>query len=200
MNGRIWVGEASLPAGRAGESPSLGLSEQLTELGFEMGRLKTGTPARVDARTVNYSILERQPGDDEERWFSFDEEAHVLRDQLSCFLTRTTSATHELIRENLDLSPIYGGWLDAKGPRYCPSIEDKIVRFKEKESHQIFLEPESRSSHELYVQGFSTGLPERLQLSMLQTLPGLEKVRFIFSLFFQQDCVPGQDAASSLCC
>lgn len=111
------------------------------------------------------------------RWFSFDASVHVPQPQLPCHLTRTTAATHELIRANLSETPVYGGWVDAKGPRYCPSIEDKIVRFKDKESHQIFLEPEGRTTPELYVQGFSTGLPERLQLALLQTLPGLE-VRF----------------------
>lgn len=175
MGGRIWVGKASMTAGRAGEGASVGLTESLRALGFETGRLKTGTPARVDIRTVDFSKLEEQPGDEEVRWFSFDPEVHHARPQMSCHLTRTTARTHALIRENLHLTPTYGGWVDAKGPRYCPSIEDKIVRFADKESHQVFLEPEGRSSRELYVQGFSTGLPERLQLGLLRTLPGLEQ-------------------------
>ncbi|MCS7225665.1 MAG: tRNA uridine-5-carboxymethylaminomethyl(34) synthesis enzyme MnmG [Gloeomargarita sp. SKYB31] len=174
LGGRIWVGNRSMAAGRAGEFAAEGLTDCLRRLGFEVGRLKTGTPARVDKRTVDYSRLEPQPGDPEVRWFSFDPDVWQEREQLPCYLTRTTPETHRLIRENLHLTPVYGGWVDAKGPRYCPSIEDKIVRFADKESHQIFLEPEGRDIPELYVQGFSTGLPEHLQLALLHTLPGLE--------------------------
>jgi tRNA uridine 5-carboxymethylaminomethyl modification enzyme len=175
LGGRIWVGDKSMEAGRAGEFAATGLTETLNRLGFETGRLKTGTPARVDRRSIDYTHLEPQPGDEDVRWFSFDPEAWVEREQLPCHLTRTTAETHQLIRDNLHLSPVYGGWVDSKGPRYCPSIEDKIVRFADKESHQIFLEPEGRDTPEVYVQGFSTGLPERLQLAMLRSLPGLEK-------------------------
>ncbi|MBF2050952.1 MAG: tRNA uridine-5-carboxymethylaminomethyl(34) synthesis enzyme MnmG [Elainella sp. C42_A2020_010] len=174
LGGRIWVGNKSMAAGRAGEFAAEGLTETLNRLGFETGRLKTGTPARVDCRSVDYSKMEPQPGDPETRWFSFDPEVWVEREQMCCYLTRTTAETHRLIRENLHLSPVYGGWVDAKGPRYCPSIEDKIVRFADKESHQIFIEPEGRDIPELYIQGFSTGLPENLQLQMLRSLPGLE--------------------------
>lgn len=137
MNGTIWVGRQSMSAGRSGEQASVGLTEALVELGFEAGRLKTGTPARVDSRTVDFSVLEAQPGETEPRWFSFDPSAHVDRPQLSCYLTHTTAETHRLIRENLGETPIYGGWVDSKGPRYCPSIEDKIVRFADKGSHQV---------------------------------------------------------------
>jgi len=151
------------------------LTETLHRLGFETGRLKTGTPARVDKRSVDYSQMEIQLGDEQVRWFSFDPEVWVEREQMPCYLTRTTAETHRLIRENLHLSPVYGGWVEAKGPRYCPSIEDKIVRFADKESHQIFIEPEGREIPELYIQGFSTGLPENLQITMLRSLPGLEK-------------------------
>jgi tRNA uridine 5-carboxymethylaminomethyl modification enzyme len=175
LGGRIWVGNKSMAAGRAGEFAAVGLTDTLNRLGFETGRLKTGTPARVDKRSVDYSQMEPQPGDDQVRWFSFDPEVWVEREQMPCYLTRTTPETHRLIRENLHLSPVYGGWVDAKGPRYCPSIEDKIVRFADKESHQIFIEPEGREIPELYIQGFSTGLPENLQVQMLQSLPGLEK-------------------------
>ncbi|BAZ45347.1 glucose inhibited division protein A [Chondrocystis sp. NIES-4102] len=174
LGGRIWVGNKSMEAGRAGEFPAIGLTQTLNQLGFETGRLKTGTPARVDKRSVDYSKMQAQPPDTEMRWFSFDPSAWVVREQMNCHLTRTTPETHRIIRENLHLSPVYGGWVDAKGPRYCPSIEDKIVRFAEKESHQIFIEPEGRDIPELYIQGFSTGLPEKLQLAMLRTLPGLE--------------------------
>lgn len=175
LGGKIWVGNKSMPAGRAGEFAAEGLTQTLNRLGFETGRLKTGTPARVDKRSVDYSKMLIQPGDEDVRWFSFDPEAWVEREQIPCYITRTTAETHRLIQENLHLSPVYGGWVEAKGPRYCPSIEDKIVRFADKESHQIFIEPEGRDIPELYIQGFSTGLPENLQLQMLRTLPGLEK-------------------------
>ncbi|KZL48227.1 tRNA uridine(34) 5-carboxymethylaminomethyl synthesis enzyme MnmG [Nodularia spumigena CENA596] len=174
LGGKIWVGNKSMPAGRAGEFAAEGLTQTLNRLGFETGRLKTGTPARVDKRSVDYSKMTIQPGDEEVRWFSFDPEAWVEKEQIPCYITRTTAETHRLIRENLHLSPVYGGWVEAKGPRYCPSIEDKIVRFADKQSHQIFIEPEGRDIPELYIQGFSTGLPENLQLQMLRSLPGLE--------------------------
>ncbi|EAZ93214.1 tRNA uridine-5-carboxymethylaminomethyl(34) synthesis enzyme MnmG [Crocosphaera chwakensis] len=174
LGGRIWIGNKSMEAGRAGEFAAVGLTDTLNDLGFETGRLKTGTPARVDKRSVDYSKLEPQPPDEEVRWFSFDPEVWVEKEQMNCYLTRTTTKTHQLIKDNLHLSPIYGGFIDSKGPRYCPSIEDKIVRFADKESHQIFIEPEGREIPELYIQGFSTGLPENIQLAMLRTLPGLE--------------------------
>ncbi|NJN31506.1 MAG: tRNA uridine-5-carboxymethylaminomethyl(34) synthesis enzyme MnmG, partial [Synechococcales cyanobacterium RM1_1_8] len=174
LGGKIWVGGKSMAAGRAGEFAAIGLTDTLNHLGFETDRLKTGTPARVDRRTVDYSVMEAQPGDEDERWFSFDPSVWVEREQLCCHLTRTTPETHKMIRDNLHLTPIYGGYVDAKGPRYCPSIEDKIVRFADKDSHQIFIEPEGRDIPELYIQGFSTGLPENLQLALLRTLPGLE--------------------------
>lgn len=174
LGGCIWVGNKSMPAGRAGEFAAVGLTETLQKLGFETDRLKTGTPARVDNRSVDYSKMEPQPGDEDVRWFSFDPSVWQEREQLCCHLTRTTAETHRLIRDNLHLTPVYGGYIDAKGPRYCPSIEDKIVRFADKESHQIFIEPEGRDTPELYIQGFSTGLPEPLQLALLRTLPGLE--------------------------
>jgi tRNA uridine 5-carboxymethylaminomethyl modification enzyme len=174
LGGRIWVGDRSLPAGRAGEPAAEGLTDALRQLGFRLERLKTGTPARVDRRSIALDRLEEQPSDAHHRYFSFDPAAWVSGEPMSCHITRTTAATHQLIRDNLHLTPIYGGHLDSKGPRYCPSIEDKIVRFAGKESHQIFLEPEGRDTPEIYVQGFSTGLPENLQLALLRTLPGLE--------------------------
>jgi len=175
LGGRIWVGHQSMAAGRAGEQAAEGLTEALQALGFATDRLKTGTPARVDRRSVALDLLEEQPSDAHDRFFSFDPAAWVSGEPMSCHITRTTAATHQLIRDNLHLTPIYGGVIDSKGPRYCPSIEDKIVRFADKESHQIFLEPEGRDTPELYVQGFSTGLPEALQLELLRTLPGLEQ-------------------------
>jgi tRNA uridine 5-carboxymethylaminomethyl modification enzyme len=175
LGGQIWVGNQSMSAGRAGEQAAQGLTEALQGLGFVTGRLKTGTPARVDRRSIALHQLEEQPSDASDRFFSFDPEAWVSSEPMSCYLTRTTAATHQLIRDNLHHTPIYGGFIDSKGPRHCPSIEDKIVRFADKESHQIFLEPEGRDTPEIYVQGFSTGLPERLQLELLRTLPGLER-------------------------
>ena len=175
LGGRIWVGDRSMPAGRAGEPAAEGLTQALQALGLRTGRLKTGTPARVDRRSVALDRLEEQPSDADGRFFSFDPAAWVSGEPMACHITRTTAATHQLIRDNLHLTPIYGGHLESTGPRYCPSIEDKIVRFADKDSHQIFLEPEGRDTPELYVQGFSTGLPERLQLELLRTLPGLEQ-------------------------
>ncbi|MEB3266750.1 MAG: tRNA uridine-5-carboxymethylaminomethyl(34) synthesis enzyme MnmG, partial [Cyanobacteriota bacterium] len=175
LGGRIWVGDRSMAAGRAGEQAAEGLTEALRALGFRTDRLKTGTPARVDRRSIALDQLEEQPSDADDRFFSFDPAAWVGGESMACHITRTTAATHQLIRDNLHLTPIYGGFIDSKGPRYCPSIEDKIVRFADKESHQIFLEPEGRDTPEIYVQGFSTGLPERLQLELLRTLPGLER-------------------------
>lgn len=199
MSGKIWVGRTSMPAGRAGESASLGLTENLQRLGFETDRLKTGTPARVDRRTVDFSGLEPQHGDEEVGWFSFDLDVHIEREQMCCYLTRTTKSTHQLIKDNLHETPTYGGWVEAKGPRYCPSIEDKIVRFQDKESHQIFLEPEGRDVPELYVQGFSTGLPERLQLPLLRTLPGLENCSMLRPAYaVEYDFLPAHQCSRSL--
>ncbi|MDP6196757.1 MAG: tRNA uridine-5-carboxymethylaminomethyl(34) synthesis enzyme MnmG [Prochlorococcaceae cyanobacterium ETNP18_MAG_17] len=175
LGGQIWVGNKSMPAGRAGEQAVEGLTEALQQLGLHTDRLKTGTPARVDRRSIAFDQLEEQPSDAADRFFSFDPTAWVSSEQMSCHLTRTTALTHQLIKDNLHLTPIYGGFIDSKGPRYCPSIEDKIVRFADKSSHQIFLEPEGLDTPEIYVQGFSTGLPERLQLELLRTLPGLEQ-------------------------
>ncbi|MEC8214516.1 MAG: tRNA uridine-5-carboxymethylaminomethyl(34) synthesis enzyme MnmG [Cyanobacteriota bacterium] len=175
LGGRIWVGHQSMAAGRAGEQAAEGLTEALQQLGFQTDRLKTGTPARVDRRSIALDQLEEQPSDAADRFFSFDPAAWVSGEQMSCHITRTTAETHQLIRDNLHLTAIYGGVIDSKGPRYCPSIEDKIVRFADKGSHQIFLEPEGRDTPEIYVQGFSTGLPEPIQLQLLRSLPGLEQ-------------------------
>lgn len=188
-----------MPAGRAGESASHGLTENLQFLGFETDRLKTGTPPRIDRRTVDFSGLEPQHGDEEVGWFSFDPEFHVEREQMCCYLTRTTKETHQIVIDNLDETPTYGGWVEAKGPRYCPSIEDKIVRFKDKESHQIFLEPEGRNVPELYLQGFSTGLPERLQLSLVRTIPGLENCLMLRPAYaVEYDYLPAYQCSRSL--
>ncbi len=175
LGGRIWVGHQSMAAGRAGAQAAEGLTEALQQLGFQTDRLKTGTPARVDRRSIALDQLEEQPSDAAARFFSFAPAAWVSGEQMSCHITRTTAETHQLIRDNLHLTAIYGGVIDSKGPRYCPSIEDKIVRFADKDSHQIFLEPEGRDTPEIYVQGFSTGLPEPIQLQLLRSLPGLEQ-------------------------
>jgi tRNA uridine 5-carboxymethylaminomethyl modification enzyme len=199
MNGQIWVGRATMAAGRAGEAPSTGLTEALVALGFETDRLKTGTPARVDRRSIDFTHLEEQPGDEDLRWFSFDTSVHIPRPQLSCYLTHTTAETHRILRDNLHETPVYGGWIDAKGPRYCPSIEDKIVRFADKESHQVFLEPEGRTTPEIYVQGFSTGLPERLQLQLVRSLPGLEKAVMLRAAYaVEYDYLPAHQCHASL--
>ncbi|QDZ19787.1 tRNA uridine 5-carboxymethylaminomethyl modification enzyme [Chloropicon primus] len=199
MNGRIWVGKQSAPAGRAGEAPSVGLTETLQSLGFETERLKTGTPPRVDRRTIDFSKLEEQKGDEDLKWFTYDTRYHKPREQMSCFITHTSKETHRMIEENLHETPTYGGWASSKGPRYCPSIEDKIVRFKDKERHQVFLEPEGFTTPEIYVQGLSTGLPERLQLPLLRTLPGMENCRMLRNAYaVEYDYLPAHQCTSSL--
>ena len=199
LGGRIWVGHQSMAAGRAGEQAAEGLTEALQQLGFQTDRLKTGTPARVDRRSIALDQLEEQPSDAADRFFSFDPAAWVSGEQMSCHITRTTAETHQLIRDNLHLTAIYGGVIDSKGPRYCPSIEDKIVRFADKDSHQIFLEPEGRDTPEIYVQGFSTGLPEPIQLQLLRSLPGLEQAVMLRPAYsVDYDYLPATQLKASL--
>ena len=199
LGGRIWVGHQSMAAGRAGEQAAEGLTEALQQLGFHTDRLKTGTPARVDRRSIALDQLEEQPSDAANRFFSFDPAAWVSGEQMSCHITRTTAKTHQLIRDNLHLTAIYGGVIDSKGPRYCPSIEDKIVRFADKDSHQIFLEPEGRDTPEIYVQGFSTGLPEPIQLQLLRSLPGLEQAVMLRPAYsVDYDYLPATQLKASL--
>jgi len=178
LRGLIHIGETKVPAGRAGEAPAMGLSLTLEQLGFELGRLKTGTPARLDGRTIDWSKCIEQPGDKPPVPFSFltDE---ISVPQVSCYLTRTTEETHTIIRENLDRAPIYSGQIDSNGPRYCPSIEDKVVRFADKDSHQVFLEPEGLDDHTVYPNGISTSLPEEVQAAMIKTIPGLENATIL---------------------
>lgn len=175
LRGLIHIGDVRTPAGRMGEAPALGLSATLERAGFALGRLKTGTPPRLDGRTIDWASLEMQPGDDEPEPFSAM--TRVLPNpQVSCGITRTTDATHAVIRDNLHRSAMYGGYIDSRGPRYCPSIEDKIVRFGDREGHQIFLEPEGLDDPTVYPNGISTSLPEDTQRMLLKTIPGLENV------------------------
>ena len=175
LNGLIHMGEQRIPAGRAGEAPALKLSDRLYGVGLRMGRLKTGTPARLNGRSIDWSGLEMQPGDDNPVAFSFLTTA-ITTPQISCGITQTTEATHDIIRANLCRSPMYSGQISSVGPRYCPSIEDKIVRFADRASHQIFLEPEGLDDDTIYPNGVSTSLPEDIQLAFLRTMPGLENV------------------------
>lgn len=175
MRGLIHVGLKHYPGGRAGEPPSEGLSDQLRVLGLRVGRLKTGTPARLDGRTIDYGGLEPQYGDDPPRPFSLDTE-RITNRQVPCYLTGTNPRTHDLIRAGLDRSPLFQGVIEGVGPRYCPSIEDKVNRFPEKDSHQVFLEPEGLGTTEVYPNGVSTSLPAEVQLAFLRTIPGLERV------------------------
>src|SRR3989454_10109238 len=201
INGRLVVGEKTQPGGRAGEGPALGVSDSLQSLGLEVRRFKTGTPPRIDARTIDFSKTEPQPGSRVPLYFSQDtsaredvqlpgsrpnplypvtnEDLHGWRAQLPCYLVHTTERTHQIIRDNLHRSPLYTGIIEGIGPRYCPSIEDKIVRFADKNRHQIFLEPEGWRTGEVYVQGMNTSLPEDVQLAMLRSIPALERVEMM---------------------
>jgi tRNA uridine 5-carboxymethylaminomethyl modification enzyme len=178
LRGLIHIGETKIPAGRVGEAPTLGLSSTLTACGFALGRLKTGTPPRLDGRTIDWGALEMQPGDDPPEPFSTLTE-RIENRQIQCGITRTTSVTHEVIRANVHRSPMYSGQIETRGPRYCPSIEDKIVRFGDRDGHQIFLEPEGLDDTTVYPNGISTSLPEDVQLALLETIPGLEKARMV---------------------
>ena len=176
LNGLIHVGEKKFGGGRSGEKASKGITEQLEGLGFVSGRMKTGTPPRVDGRSLNYKNMEKQPGDSNHGFFSFLSKKK-LKKQLACHITYTNSYTHECLEEGFDRSPMFNGRIKSVGPRYCPSIEDKITRFKDKERHQIFVEPEGWNTVEVYVNGFSTSLPEEIQLKALRTIKGFEKVK-----------------------
>ena len=178
LRGLIHIGGKQIPAGRAGEAPALGLSKTLEAAGFTLGRLKTGTPPRLDGRTINWSALEMQPGDDVPEPFSMLTE-RITTPQIECGITRTVAATHEIIRANVHRSPMYSGQIASRGPRYCPSIEDKIVKFGERDGHQIFLEPEGLDDHTVYPNGISTSLPEEVQHALVATIPGLENAQFI---------------------
>lgn len=213
LNSRIFIGEQNILSGPDGLAAATHLTESLEKLGLRTRRFKTGTPARVDARSIDFSALEVQRGDEQPRPFSFDFQGRLYNDSL-CYLTYTNSHTHEIIRKSLDRSPLYGGEIQGVGPRYCPSIEDKIVRFSTKERHQVFIEPCGKNSGEMYLQGLSTSLPEDVQLAFLRTVPGLEKVEIMRPGYaIEYDCldptqltaglgvrgVPGLYAAGQIC-
>lgn len=178
LSGLIHIGQKKIPAGRVDEEPSYGLSNTLKQIGFKLARLKTGTPPRIDGRTIDYSKTILQPGDKIPRPFS--ELTNIVNvSQINCFITKTTSETHDIIRENLDKSAMYSGQIEGIGPRYCPSIEDKIVRFSTKSEHRIFLEPEGLDDYTVYPNGISTSLPEDVQHKLIKTIPGLENVKVL---------------------
>lgn len=198
LEGRIFVGLRSYSAGRLGEKAAIGLSDSLHKLGIETKKLKTGTPARVDKRTIDYSKMTIQPGDEELSFFSFKPN-RPIRKTYPCYLTRTTEETHEIIRANLDKSPMFQGLIHGVGPRYCPSIEDKIVRFASNPSHHIFIEPEGLGTYETYIQGFSTSLPADVQVRMIRSLPGLESAHIIKPAYaVEYDYVPAVQTTHSL--
>src|SRR6476646_6276466 len=178
LRGLIHLGEKNWPAGRVGEAPAMGLSAYLERAGFALGRLKTGTPPRLDGTTIDWSAVEMQPGDEPPEPFSVMTD-RITTPQIQCGITRTTAATHELIRANVHRSPMYSGQIKSSGPRYCPSIEDKIVRFGDRDGHQIFLEPEGLDDSTVYPNGISTSLPEEVQLAILASIPGLERVKMV---------------------
>jgi tRNA uridine 5-carboxymethylaminomethyl modification enzyme len=178
LRGLIHLGERNWPAGRVGEAPALGLSKSFEQAGFILGRLKTGTPPRLDGTTIDWAAVEMQPGDDPPEPFSVMTD-RITTPQIQCGITRTTPATHEVIRANVHRSPMYSGQIQSRGPRYCPSIEDKIVRFGDRDGHQIFLEPEGLDDETVYPNGISTSLPEEVQLAILASIPGLERVKMV---------------------
>lgn len=178
LNGLIHIGEKQFGGGRAGEKAAFGITEDLVRLGFDAGRMKTGTPPRIDGRSLDYSKMEEQPGDENPAKFSYSDETKPLQKQRSCFMTYTSPEVHDLLREGFDRSPMFTGRIKSVGPRYCPSIEDKINRFADKERHQIFVEPEGWNTVEVYVNGFSTSLPEDVQAKAIRQIAGFEKAKF----------------------
>jgi len=177
LNGRIHLGEKKFGGGRMGEKAAFGITEQLIDLGFESGRMKTGTPPRVDGRSINFKLMEEQPGDDSPEKFSYSTDKSSLKDQKSCYITYTNENTHEILKTGFDRSPMFNGAIQSIGPRYCPSIEDKISRFSHRPRHQIFAEPEGWNTIEFYINGFSSSLPEEIQLKGLNSITGFEKAK-----------------------
>jgi tRNA uridine 5-carboxymethylaminomethyl modification enzyme len=198
LKGLIHVGDFSYSAGRAGEQAADKASDGLSNLGFELGRLKTGTPPRVNARSIDFDVCEEQPGDEDPQPFSYHTKS-LPQKQLSCYLTNTTQKTHSIIRNSLDRSAMYSGRIQGVGPRYCPSVEDKVVRFAEKESHQIFLEPEGYNTHEVYLNGLSMSLPEDVQVDIVRSIPGLERAEIMRPAYaVEYDYVPPTQIHPSL--
>ncbi len=199
LSGKIHIGQKNYAAGRAGDPPSITLSQHLHDLPFRMGRLKTGTPPRIDGRTVDFSVLDVQPGDNPTPHFSFLGKASDHPRQIPCYIAHTTEKTADIIRENLNLSALYSGNIEGVGPRYCPSIEDKIVRFKDKLTHQVFIEPEGLTTHELYPNGLSTSLPFEVQIEFIRSMPGFEKAHLIRPGYaIEYDYFDPRDLKSSL--
>ena len=178
LNGLIHIGDKQFGGGRAGERAATGITKDLIEVGFEAGRMKTGTPPRVDGRSLDYSKMVEQPGDEIPGKFSYSDETKPLSKQRSCYMTYTSNEVHEILKEGFDRSPMFNGRIKSIGPRYCPSIEDKINRFADKDRHQLFVEPEGWNTVEVYVNGFSTSLPEDVQFKALRSVAGFEKVKF----------------------
>ena len=200
LRGLIHVGKVSVPGGRSGEPAADGLSASLLRHGLKLDRFKTGTPPRVDLRSLDYSRLEEQPGDPDPEGYSYYR-GLTLSNRVSCYLTHTTAATHRIIRDNLQLSSLYGGIIQGIGPRYCPSIEDKIVKFPQRDSHQVFIEPEGLNTHEAYVNGVSTSLPPEVQELILRSIPGLERARLMrYAYAIEYDYVAPGEITSSLQC
>ena len=177
LNGIIHIGEKQFGGGRVGEKSATGITEQLVSLGFESGRMKTGTPPRIDGRSLNYELMEAQPGDEHPQKFSYSTETETLKNQIPCYITYTNQEVHNILKTGFEQSPMFTGRIKGLGPRYCPSIEDKIERFSQRDRHQIFVEPEGRNTCEIYVNGFSTSLPENIQYEALKKIPGFENVK-----------------------
>lgn len=198
LRGRIYIGEVNYESGPDGIFPARFLTESLNKIGIETRRFKTGTPARVNRRSIDFSKMEVQPGDDEIVPFSF-EDTDLDRPQVPCYLTYTNEKTHEIIRANLNRSPLYAGMIKGTGPRYCPSIEDKVVRFADKERHQVFVEPMGENTEEMYIQGMSSSLPEEVQIAMYRTIPGLEHAEFTRCAYaIEYDCIDSTDLKQNL--
>ena len=199
LKGKIYIGEVSYESGPDGVFPANKLSDMLTKMGISLVRFKTGTPARVNKNSIDFSKMERQDGDKNPVAFSFEDKIEEKEEQLPCYLTYTNEKTHEIIRQNLHRSPLYAGEITGTGPRYCPSIEDKVVRFADKERHQLFIEPVGRDTDEMYVQGMSSSLPEDVQIAMYRTIAGLEKVEFTRPAYaIEYDCIDPSELKLSL--